>query len=403
MIPAVLRVMALSVIRDRGALAMAFLLPPTIFVIFAAIFSGTSGEEMRLQVAIGLAQASPLGERLEAALREESSLRVLPERATTRDAVAARVDAGQADVGLFISGDLAGTEAAPLLVLVDPGKLMAGAILSGQVQRLVALELPDLGLARTAPLVGELVGGFTPAQAAQLDAALSALSEAGDDDGAGSAPPDLVATETLGPAGSSGATVTYYAGAVAILFLLFSAMQGAATLIEERHAGIVDRVAVGPAGTDVVVLGKFVFLAAQGVVQVTLIFLVALLVYRVDVLGRVGPWALTTLAASVAAAGLGLAVASACTTKQQAQTISTFVVLVSSAIGGSMVPRFMMPPWLQDIGWYTPNAWAIEAYHGTLWRGEDLAGLLPELAWLAALGTVGVLVALVVSRIRLKL
>ena len=193
------------------------------------------------------------------------------------------------------------------------------------------------------------------------------------------------------------------AGAIAILFLLFSGMQGAATLIEERHAGILDRLAVGPSGIDVVVIGKFLFLILQGVLQVSLIFLVAALVYRVSVLARLGPWMLTTLAASAAAAGLGLAVASACTTKQQAQTISTFVVLVCSAIGGSMVPRFMMPPWMQDIGWYTPNAWAIEAYHGALWRSDALSTLLPPLACLILVGAGGVLVALFVSRLRLRL
>jgi ABC-2 type transport system permease protein len=111
----------------------------------------------------------------------------------------------------------------------------------------------------------------------------------------------------------------------------------------------------------------------------------------------------TTLAAAAAAAGLGLAVASACTTKQQAQTISTFVVLVCSAIGGSMVPRFMMPPWMQDIGWYTPNAWGIEAYHGALWRSDALTALLPQLAWLTTMGLGGVLLALFVSRLRLRL
>ena len=42
MIAALLKVMILGLLRDRGALAMVFFLPPLIFVIFAAIFSGVS-------------------------------------------------------------------------------------------------------------------------------------------------------------------------------------------------------------------------------------------------------------------------------------------------------------------------------------------------------------------------
>jgi ABC-2 type transport system permease protein len=68
-----------------------------------------------------------------------------------------------------------------------------------------------------------------------------------------------------------------------------------------------------------------------------------------------------------------------------------------------MVPRFMMPPWLQDIGWFTPNAWAIEAYDGVLWRGESLADVLPGLGALAATAIGGTVLALVVSRLRLRL
>jgi ABC-2 type transport system permease protein len=400
LILAMLRVMALSVIRDRGALALAFLLPPVIFIIFAAIFSGSSGEEMRLHVAYGVATETQVTERLEAALREDASLRVLPQSLADRAEVVRMVQTGRADVGLFVTGDLADETTSPITVLVDPAKVIAGASLAGQVQNLIAVAVPEIGVSRTAPLIGELVGGFSPQQQAQLDAALQELAVSGNGPDAA---PGLVNIENIGSATSAGATISYYAGAVAILFLLFSAMQGAATLIEERHSGIVDRVAVGPAGTDVVVLGKFLFLTAQGVLQVGLIFLVAAIVYGVDVTHHGMEWLLTTLVASAATAGLGLAVASACTSKQQAQTVSTFVVLVSSAIGGSMVPRFMMPPWLQDVGWYTPNAWAIEAYHGILWRSEPLGAVLPELAWLLCVAMVGVILGLIISRLRLRL
>ena len=56
--------------------------------------------------------------------------------------------------------------------------------------------------------------------------------------------------------------------------------------------------------------------------------------------------------------------------------LSTFVILILAAIGGSMVPRFLMPPWLQELGWWTPHAWVIDAYQGLLWRDAGVADLL---------------------------
>ncbi|MDB5623848.1 MAG: transporter permease [Devosia sp.] len=399
MILAMLRVMVLGLVRDRGALVMAFVLPALIFVIFAAIFAGTGGADMRVQVAFGMAEPSLANARFEAALRRDPALRVRAGSSSTQAETQALVQGGQADVGLFLRDALVRTDASPIVILADPGKSMAPTLLLGHVQRILAQDLPEVAVSRTAPLIGALVGGFSPEQSQRLAAALAALAQGAPQ---AVAQAELAQTQMADGASDGSANVAYYAGAVAILFLLFSAMQGAATLIEERSSGIVDRLAVGPAGTDVVVLGKFLFLTGQGLVQASLIFGLAILLYQVPVLAHGLAWLLTTLAAAVAAAGLGLAVAASCTSKQQAQTIATFLVLVCSAVGGSMVPRFMMPPWLQELGWFTPNAWAIEAYQGALWRGDGLAALAPSLGVLVGTGLAGVLLALGISRLRLR-
>mgnify|MGYP001812089056 CR=1 FL=1 len=398
---AILKVMVLGLFRDRGAFAMAFVLPPVIFVIFAAILSGTSGDEMRLKVAVFDRVGTVETQKLTSALGERVGIRFGASEADDETALRDLVFSGEADVGLIIRGDLHAKDGeAPILVVADAGRAMAGPILVGHVQQVIAEQLPAVALLRTVPAVEELTGGLSQFQKLRLDEGLAELelTDAPDEDQGFV----LVDLETLtGRAG--GETVSYYAGAVAVMFLLFSAMQGAATLIEERSSGIIDRVAVGPSATDAIVLAKFLFLLMQGVVQVSLIFLVAWLGYGVDVPGHIVPWSGTTLLAAAAAAGLALALASACTSRQQANTISSFLVLVASAIGGSMVPRFMMPPWLQDIGWFTPNAWAIEAYQGALWRGEPITAMLPSYWPLALVAFVGLLAAVILSRYRLRI
>jgi ABC-2 type transport system permease protein len=57
----------------------------------------------------------------------------------------------------------------------------------------------------------------------------------------------------------------------------------------------------------------------------------------------------------------------------------------------------MLPPWLQEAGWLTPNAWAIEAYQNAL--SEGWAAAFPAWGVMAAVAALGLGVALgLVSR-----
>jgi ABC-2 type transport system permease protein len=283
--------------------------------------------------------------------------------------------------------------------VADPVRGVAVPMLKGQVQRAYFSALPDVALGSVVGLIEDQFLELSEQQREDLALGLDDLRDEAD---AGRASgwgfDDLFERENV--AGQSAAMnhVAYYAGAVAILFLLFSSVHGAISMIDENESGIMDRVLAGPGTMAAVVNGKALFLVAQGFVQVGVIFVIAWIVHDVDLPSHVPTWAVTTTAASIAAAGLALCVAMVCRTKRQAQTLANVAILVVSALGGSMVPRFFMPPVLQDVGWLTPNTWALEAYTAIFWRNEPVGALVIPWILLTVTGLAGVWCAQVLAR-----
>ncbi len=396
---AIFRAMLLGLLRDRGALLMSFFLPAVFFVIMAEIFTATTGERLNLNLVVLDEVESETTTRLLDALIESDVLTVLPERGASREDVRARVRSGGADIGLVIRADAeplesaGGFGAAPLLVVVDPARGVAEPMLTGQIRRAYFSALPDVAMGN---VVAELENQFLTLDEIQREEVDAGLIEMREDAAAGREVgwsfEDLLARESV-ISGEALNLVAYSAGAVAFMFLLFASVHGAVSLLEEEETGILDRVLAGPGGMGVLVNGKFLYVVGQGLVQVTVIFAVAWLIYGVDLPGRLGPWAVVSLAASLACAGLAMLLATACRTRRQAQTVANTVILVLSALGGSMVPRFLMPELLKDLGWLTPNTWALEAYSGIFWRGEALREVMLPVALLTATGIVGWLAA----------
>ena len=400
---AVCRTLVLGLWRDRGALVMSFVLPAIVFLVFAAILSGATGDELRLKVVIANEKTDPLAGRLAAALAVDRALAVVESTVLSAAQADAAVSAGSADAAIVIRrdgralDDLIGDGPSPVLILTHPARMVAGAIVGGAVQRAYFAAVPDAALRGVVALVDSAVVELTPAQRAEADVALSTMStNLAKNDGqadAGSALLGLV--ESQPSAHSRGALdqVTYYAAAVSALFVLLSAVHAASSIHDDRASGIVDRVVAGPAGTAALIDGRAIFLMGQGIVQALVIFGVAWATYAQQWPGALWAWGLMTLALAAAAAGLTLGVACLCGSARQAQAASNVAILIAAAIGGSMVPRYLMPAWLQSLGWFSPNAWVIDGFTRALGPDPERYGSVLPASVLAAIGVVGWLVA----------
>jgi ABC-2 type transport system permease protein len=377
MILVMLRVMALSLLRDRAGLVLVFVLPPLVFIVFASVFAAGASGRLDVRASVVDQTDSADSRRLFDSLQRRLGGRLArsPNVAALEDAIAS----GRVDAGLVLQGDLA-TTPTPVTVLIHPGRRTAGEVLTAQVTATAGQDLAELMLRRDVARLGPILD-LTPAQIDRVTGASAGFAP----------PPPFVAQRVLS---GGDPLLVYYAGAVSILFLMFTAMQGAMSLIDERTAGLRLRLGLSAGGVAPLLGGRMLWLTGLGVVQALVLFLVAALVYGVPLLTNLAAWAATAVCAAAASAGIALGLAAACNTREQAQPVSTFAFLILAAVGGSMAPRFLMPEALQTLGWLTPHAWVIEAYQTVLWRGLVNTTVFQAWTVLSSFAAAGFLAAL---------
>ena len=360
MLSAIFNIMWLRLWRDKGALILAFVLPGLVFAIFAAIFSNASGGDLDLRASLAVTDQSPVTQNFADAFKNSDALSVSYKPEWTLPDIQERVRLGQDDAGVILAGNLADPSAPSVIIVSEPSREIAATVLKGQILQMLSdtqnQSKPDI---------------FT----------------------------DVSAIENSNNENIADQSVTYYIGATAILFLLFSAMQGASLSLDERKSGISDRFLVGPMGALKLLTGKFTFLTFIGFIQAAIIIAVAHVFFNVPIQNHLLGLSLACFGMAALASGIALLTASLCGSVTQMHTVSTFVVLLFSAIGGSMVPRFMMPDWLQGLGQFTPNAYAIDSVYGILARGQSISDLVNVWGVLFGGAAIAVILAAILSHV----
>ncbi len=92
-----------------------------------------------------------------------------------------------------------------------------------------------------------------------------------------------------------------------------------------------------------------------------------------------------TACTSLAAIGWGLLVAVCSRTLEQATVIGGVGNILAAALGGIMVPRFVMPETMQRWTELSPMAWALDGFHAVILRHGGAADIAASCAKLLAL------------------
>ena len=427
MIRTLIRVAWTSLRRDRAAQLLTFGVPIAFFSIFAVIFSGQSGARTpRVDVLAVDEDRSDASRRLMRGLARESSLVVhagpaarpgTPSRLYTRAEAESLVRAGEAPVAAVIPPgwgarfpDFRG--AGPAVDLyADVSNPVAPQIVNGLLQKVAMTSTPDLFARGGFVDFDTLVGGLTPRQRAVAEGWFVRLRSWSSDSTAGGVPAadsssrragvgGLVRTRTVDLLGERkrNPIVAFFAASIGVMWLLFSCSGAAGSLLDEADQGTLDRLLDTGIGMTRVLLGKWAYLVQLGVAQLSAMFLWGALVFKVELFTHLPGFIVMAVASSAAAGGVGLVLATACRSRHQQGGISTLVILTMSALGGSMLPRFLMGESLQRFGLLTFNAWAIDGFTKVFWREEPLAHLWPQVLVLATMTLVFLSVARVLAR-----
>jgi ABC-2 type transport system permease protein len=169
-------------------------------------------------------------------------------------------------------------------------------------------------------------------------------------------------------------------------------------LLDEVDSGTLDRMLSTRVGMTGLLAGKWTFLALVGITQLTVMFLWGRIAFGLDLFSHLPGFFVMTIVTAAAAAAFGLVLATLARTRAQLSGMSTIIILIMSALGGSMFPRFLMSESMQKLGLVTFNAWALDGYLKVFWRDAPIWQLWPQVLVLVSLTTIFLALARIFAR-----
>jgi ABC-2 type transport system permease protein len=172
---------------------------------------------------------------------------------------------------------------------------------------------------------------------------------------------------------------------IGILTMLQTLLLTALSVAREREQGTFDQLLVTPFRPVEIMAGKSLPSVLVGIVQATLVLLVAQLWFRIPFAGSFFTLYAGLSVFVLASTGIGLLVSSVATTMQQAMLFSFLIMMPFALLSGLTTPVSSMPEALQYLTSINPLRYAIDLAQRVYLEGVGLSLLWPQLWPLAVM------------------
>ena len=400
-------------LKDKGALAVLFLLP----LCFAAIFGSAS------RFAGGLADGSDsegapaitaylsnednglYGAQVAEALRGVGVLDLIT--AANAHEADRLVGEGKAPAAIVIPADFTRRidlgEPTGVRVIIDPTVELAGNIVGGIVNQAIA----------EVDILGEIKLGIRAVldETGILDNAAEAVRRAAEAQTLGVIwtqvqkmrlnPLISVKSETLEGEETEGTwnMFSYYAPAFSVMFAFFLVAFMASSLLQEKEQGLFYRLLSSPVHPGAIIAGKILAYSAVVFLQILLLFGVGGIAFDMPFGNSPVGLLVVTVALAFTATSMGTMIGAVAKNSSQAGNLGTLLGFILMAAGGCIFPFFRQGGIIAVVSYITPHAHAVNAYMRLISDGFTLGQVLPHV--LALIGYTAVFSTIAMLRLRL--
>jgi ABC-2 type transport system permease protein len=182
---------------------------------------------------------------------------------------------------------------------------------------------------------------------------------------------------------SSGPRYNGYAHSFAgmsVQFILFMGLDAGVGILLARRLGLWKRLQAAPISSATILGARAISCALIALGLLAFVYLVGALFFKVSIAGSVIGFVGVAVCFALFTAMFGLFVAAFGGTPEATRGLATFATLIMVMLGGSWVPAFLFPQWLQTATLLVPTRWAVDGLDAMTWRGLPLEAALAPIA-----------------------